>query len=477
MSLNKSEVRKAFPFLGASDLTLFPLYQLVDFRLALMVSETSAPEDGNLEERLRGGKPSSRSGRPWLRIGEQYKRNHKLFGGQKIRPLNLAGLDAYNGPTISQEARMNLGRILVLGVLLVGFGGAATPPAVEKGVAGFLQVLFPIPSATGNEDLLAAKIRQLLPPNLSFETDNLGGLYAKVGGEAAGLAILTPMDEFGYVVSGITPEGFLTVDRSSTPPVPIYDSFLMGHPVVLSTRKGIQHGIVVQPAMHVLTRERRDLIANNLTLDMIYIDIGVRTEAEARAKGIEILDPVTQWPDFLTLANGRAAGPSLGQKAACAALAAAAVEIGRAKPASGATFVWMAQSRLAARGARGSLGATRARNKLSPKAALILDIVAADRGEKGPVLGNGPVLVLAKEGPSVVKDAVEAAAKEKGISLQSLAGVESAFLGPFVGSGIDAVILALPAKFAGTPSEVIEMKDAQALADIVAAVVASGRVK
>jgi hypothetical protein len=28
-----------------------------------MVSETSASEDGSLEERLRGGKPSSRSGR------------------------------------------------------------------------------------------------------------------------------------------------------------------------------------------------------------------------------------------------------------------------------------------------------------------------------------------------------------------------------------------------------------------------------
>jgi hypothetical protein len=44
--------------LGASDLTLFPFYQLVASRSALMVSETSASEDGNLEERLRGGKPS-----------------------------------------------------------------------------------------------------------------------------------------------------------------------------------------------------------------------------------------------------------------------------------------------------------------------------------------------------------------------------------------------------------------------------------
>jgi hypothetical protein len=57
--------------LGASDLTLFPLHQLVDFKSALMVSETSASEDGNLEERLRGGKPSSRSGRPRARASNK----------------------------------------------------------------------------------------------------------------------------------------------------------------------------------------------------------------------------------------------------------------------------------------------------------------------------------------------------------------------------------------------------------------------
>jgi len=63
VSTNKVKVLRAFPFLGASDLRLFVLYQLVVFRSALMVSETSASENGSLEERLRGGKPSSRSGR------------------------------------------------------------------------------------------------------------------------------------------------------------------------------------------------------------------------------------------------------------------------------------------------------------------------------------------------------------------------------------------------------------------------------
>jgi hypothetical protein len=57
-------LRSSTLLLGASDLTLFTFYQLAASASALMVSETSASEDGNLEERLRGGKPSSRSGRP-----------------------------------------------------------------------------------------------------------------------------------------------------------------------------------------------------------------------------------------------------------------------------------------------------------------------------------------------------------------------------------------------------------------------------
>jgi endoglucanase len=371
---------------------------------------------------------------------------------------------------------MKIGRVLVLGAVLVGLGGIA-PAAEERGVPGFLKALFPIPSATGNEELFAAKVRELLPA-FSFEKDNQGGLYAKVGGGApSGLVVLAAMDEFGYVVSGITSDGFLRLDRAGAPPVPMYDSFLMGHPVIISTRGGLRHGIVVQPAMHVLTRERREQIAAGPTLDMIFVDVGSRTENEARAKGIEILDPVTQWPDFVTLANGRAAGPALGQKSACAALAAAAAELGPAKASSGATFVWAAQTRLSGRGGRGALGATLARNRLSPKAALILDVIAADRGEKSPVFGQGLILGQAKEGPSALKDAVEAAAKEKGIGLRSLAGIESSLLGPFAGAGIDAIALSLPAKFAGTPSEVVDLKDVQALADVVSALVKSGRIQ
>jgi len=63
------KVRSSPLLLGASVFTLPALYPLVASQSAMMVSEKPASEDGDLEERLRGGKPSSRSGRPGMHRG------------------------------------------------------------------------------------------------------------------------------------------------------------------------------------------------------------------------------------------------------------------------------------------------------------------------------------------------------------------------------------------------------------------------
>jgi putative aminopeptidase FrvX len=334
------------------------------------------------------------------------------------------------------------------------------------------------PAATGNEDLLAAKIAALLPKPFITERDNLGSLYGRLGGSSAGgTAVLAPLDEFGHVVSGMTADGYLRLDRAAALPSPVFDSFLMGHPVVLSTRKGLRHGIVVQPAMHVLSRELRDTIANAFSLDLVYVDIGVRSEAEARERGIEILDAVTLWPELSTLAADRWAGPNLGQKSLCAVLASAAGTVGAASKPPAATFVWMAQTKLIARGTRGSLGATRARNKLTPKYAVALDVAPAERDEKSPALGKGPVLVLLKDVPSPLRTAIESAAARMNITLQVKIQPPAPLLAPFGAEGTDGIGLALPVKFAGTPSEVVDLKDVQALTDLLANLLLSGSLK
>jgi endoglucanase len=350
---------------------------------------------------------------------------------------------------------------------------ALAAAAVSADVRGLVKDLFPLPAVTGNEMILAAKIAALLPRTLTVETEGLGSLTA--GSGSGGPAVLAALDEFGYVVSGFTADGYLTLDRAVAPPIPIADSFLLGHPVVIGTKTGPVIGIVSQPAMHLLTRERRDQLAKDLTLDLIFVDVGVRSEAEARAKGVEILDPVTFRQDLVSLAGDRLAGPSIGQKSTCAALLAVALDSAKDKTPRPAQFVWMAQSRFPARGVRASLGALRAKTKLAPKTAIILDVIAADRGEKSPVFGKGIVVIQAKDAPSKLRQAIDDVAQERKIPLQYRSGMESPLLAPFLADGCDAVVLALPARYAGTPAEIIDLKDVQALADLVAAVLKTGR--
>jgi endoglucanase len=234
--------------------------------------------------------------------------------------------------------------------------------------------------------------------------------------------------------------------------------------------------------MHLITRERREEL-RNFTLDMAFVDIGVRSEDEARAKGVERLDAVTLWPDLSVLAGDKWAGPSLGLKTSCALLLNLADDLGKAKLSQEVTLSWLAQTKWLARSSgagapRGALGSARTRKILQPKFAVLVDGIPADRGERGAAFGKGPALVLPRDGSPKLREAVEAAAREAKVALQVVtAGSDSTLLNGLAGEGTEAVLLALPVKFAQTPSEVVDLKDAQALKAVLLQLVQSGRVK
>jgi len=367
------------------------------------------------------------------------------------------------------EERMNIKRASAFLLFLSGL--TAVPLlAAEADLKAHIRTLSAIPAVTGSEDRMAVKIREMLSGRLNVETDNLGSIYARSGKGEPGLSVLAPLDEFGWFVSGVTADGYLRLDRAAAPPHALFDSFLMGHAVVISTRSGLQNGVVAQPAMHLLTRERRDELQKGISLDLVYVDVGARSEEEVKDKGIEHLDAVSFRPDLVTLANDLLSGPGLGHKAICAALAMAAEKTAAARTTPAAYFIWMAQSRFNLRGggARVSLGATRAQMRLKPKTVLLLEILAADRGDGTPSVGKGPVVWEPQEKLSRLRAALEKMAGERGIALQHQTGGESPLLRPFLATESDALILALPVKFNQTPSEVVSLRDVQSLVELVA---------
>lgn len=95
--------------------------------------------------------------------------------------------------------------------LITGFLSLSYAKTVEK----VLDRIYPGPSPTGSEHLMAEMIMQILPESLPAEMDNLGSVYLNMGRGKSRLCILTGMDEFGYFISGIRSDGFLTIDSAS----------------------------------------------------------------------------------------------------------------------------------------------------------------------------------------------------------------------------------------------------------------------
>ncbi|MBP1659016.1 MAG: peptidase [Candidatus Aminicenantes bacterium] len=364
-----------------------------------------------------------------------------------------------------------LGRLIGLAAAAIGIAAAAAGAADLRTLT---KEIFAVPSTTGNEEMLAAKVRGLLPKGMAVEEDGLGTIAVRLKGAPGRTLLLAPLDGYGHMVSGITPEGVLTLDRPVAPPHARFDAFLLGQPVIITTAKGPVQGVVSQPAMHLLTPERRKLLVDGFSLETAYVDIGVRSEAEARARGIELLDPVT-YPAVLTeLAGDKWAGPGLGQKALAAVLVSVAEALEGSGAAEETVVAWSAQTKFAARGrgARPPIGAARAKARWQPRRVIAVDVIAAGKGQGPPagfpVLGEGPAVIRAKaEGSRIPPEAFEKPARDAGIPVQSQVGAGSTLQIPFADLADNTLTVALPVEFLNTPSEIVSLKDLQALRDLL----------
>jgi putative aminopeptidase FrvX len=368
---------------------------------------------------------------------------------------------------------------LVAAAVLIG---AATGGTTD--VKSLTKDLFAVPSTTGNEEMLAATLRARLPKGLTVEEEGLGTVAVRLPGAAGPTLVLAALDGYGHMVSGITPDGYLTLDRPVAPPHARFDAFLLGQPVVISTAGGPVAGVVSQPALHLLTQERRRTLVEGFSLETAVIDIGVRSEKEARAKGVALLDPVT-YPAVLTeLAGDQWAGPGLGQKAVAAVLVAVAGALREGRAADETVVAWAAQTKFTARGrgARPPLGAVRAKARWQPKRVIAVDVVAADLGaarpDGPPVVGQGPVIIQASgEGPRALPEALAKTAAAAGLPFQRRVGTDSPLTIPFNDLADQTLTVALPVGFLNTPSEIVSLKDLQALGDLLARFLRAGGVQ
>lgn len=178
----------------------------------------------------------------------------------------------------------------------------------------------------GTEELAAGRIQSAVP---GFVADQMGNLIKHVGDGSPHRVVACAIDETGYVVSQITDDGYLRVQMAGNGKHPaLWDQYHEGQRVVVVAidrasvlRTRHVPGVFSVRSNHLWRKRVAD--ETPTSIENMYIDVGARSRAEAERMGIAVLDPVVRdWPEWAFA--DYVAGPAAGNRAGCAAVAAAA---------------------------------------------------------------------------------------------------------------------------------------------------------
>ena len=185
-------------------------------------------------------------------------------------------------------------------------------------------------AVTGYEQAMTDSLLALLPGSTR---DRIGNVTLTLGRGTPKRLIACGLDEVGYVVGNITDDGYLLLRRVGVSRTnALFDQQLEGHRVTVFGRRGPVPGVVAVRSTH-LTRGRPAANDPPFTVDNAYVDVGATSRAEVLALGVDVLMPValTKHPERYGDRAGLLAAPNAGRRAACAALASAALSKPRAR--------------------------------------------------------------------------------------------------------------------------------------------------
>jgi len=178
-------------------------------------------------------------------------------------------------------------------------------------------------AVTGYEQAMTDSLLALLPGSAR---DRTGNVTLALGRGAPKRLVYCSLDEIGYAVGNITDDGYILLRRvgGGARLSPLFDQQLEGQRVTLFGRRGPVPGVVAVRSTH-LTRGRPTGNEAPFTVDNAYVDVGAASRDETLALGISLLTPVSLTKRPHRYGDRLLAAPNSGRRAACAALAAAAL--------------------------------------------------------------------------------------------------------------------------------------------------------
>ncbi|MFV2001589.1 MAG: M42 family metallopeptidase [Paracoccaceae bacterium] len=336
--------------------------------------------------------------------------------------------------------------------------------------------LMMVPGLSGHEDRVRAAIRaKLEAAGISSRADRLGNLIVTAEGDAGapGVMVFAHMDQLGFVVRKIEPDGLIRVHRLGGVP----ERALASQAVLLCVGEGRDvAGVIGNKSHHATTPKEKFRVQNATDL---RIDTGHGSARAVADAGIQIGTPVVYRPNVFSLAGDRIAGTSVDDRAGCAVLLEVARGLSGRKSGPTVHVVFSVQEEFNLR------GAVVAAQSLRPDIAIQVDLMLAsdtpDTADLGEMrLGGGPAISLYSfhgrgtlngviAHPALVRlfdDAAQAAE----INLQRSAQVgvltDLSYV-QTVGDGVASIDVGFGMRYSHSSLEVCELSDLVGLSNLI----------
>lgn len=267
-----------------------------------------------------------------------------------------------------------------------------------------LQTLSDAFGVTGFEDEVREAIRALVTPYADdIRTDVLGNLLVTRRGKTDFTVMLDAhMDEIGLLINHIDEGGFLHFTTMGGWDVRI----LPAHAVTVRTRSGGKiRGVIGSQPPHILKSEERD---KPIPSESLYIDIGVRSEAEAKATGVRVGDPVVLGHPFEVVREGWVMGKALDDRAGCAALVETLGRLARSSHEATVVCNFAVSEETGLRGARTAAFQIAPQVALAVEGTVAADLPSVSPARRATVVGGGAAITIADQSAIISTTMVQA---------------------------------------------------------------------
>ena len=336
-----------------------------------------------------------------------------------------------------------------------------------------LKELTETPGVPGYETPIRSVVRGYLGKFGELSQDKIGSVICckKGTSDKPRIMLAGHMDEIGFMVKQITPEGFIKF-------IPLggwFDQVLLGQRVIVQSSKGDVVGVIGAKPPHLLSAEDREKVVKRKDM---YIDIGASSKDQVEKAGIKLGDPIIPRADFVELAGGLTyLSKAFDDRVGTALVISTLQELQNKEHPNTVYGVATVMEEVGIRGATTSVRA------VDPDIAIVLesdiagDVPGINPDESSIKLGQGPTVILydARMIPNLrFRDLVLETAEHIGVPMQLSTIEGGATDGAAIhlhGIGVPTIVIGVAARHIHSHSSIIHRHDYDNAAKLLTAMV------